>query len=543
MHQTEIIVASLALSWFVAGCSGDKSQEREKPAGPTCEQRVAELDAQLAAVQRARTALAESPLTAGKDSPLSPDSVVTVEARDDATPIPAGALVVTVDAQRVHVDGQALPFSPGDKSNVVESALDSWFLPAACPEEAEANKRDIVLVVHPDAPWRVVQGIVRAADQSGASRVLFGFAAPSGVPAPEAERLARVAGAEPAQAFAACPALVAALDGDEPAVSGALRDCQCAVDPDDVRAFAYHESGLAERGGRVPVAVALSLVDPNAGSGAKRNVIRAARDMPWSAAHQPVLHAIAVGGAFVTGEQGVEIDAALLATDTERGPAFCEELRARTAARKRMEALATAQELVQKGVFGTIEGPPSSIGGNLGGVQVYGGLLDEPRELQGGFGFGRSGIGPAGGGKGTGTVGPGTHGTIGHGSGSSGYSVGSGRGGVRGKKKSIPRVRIGKATATGTLDKNIIRRYVRRKLPRIRSCYEKRLAKKPDLSGTVVTEFTIAESGKVSKASAKGLDRTVGRCIAGVLKTIEFPKPKGGIVEVTYPFTFQPKGG
>ena len=34
---------------------------------------------------------------------------------------------------------------------------------------------------------------------------------------------------------------------------------------------------------------------------------------------------------------------------------------------------------------------------------------------------------------------------------------------------------IGNATATGDLDKNIIRRYIRQKLPQIQHCYEKQL--------------------------------------------------------------------
>ena len=58
-------------------------------------------------------------------------------------------------------------------------------------------------------------------------------------------------------------------------------------------------------------------------------------------------------------------------------------------------------------------------------------------------------------------------------------------------RRGAPQVRIGNASATGDLDKNIIRRYIRRKLPRIRYCYEKELLVKPSLSGTVVTQFLI----------------------------------------------------
>jgi hypothetical protein len=40
------------------------------------------------------------------------------------------------------------------------------------------------------------------------------------------------------------------------------------------------------------------------------------------------------------------------------------------------------------------------------------------------------------------------------------------------------------------------------------------------------------------------MDRTVATCVAGVVHAIAFPKPPGGgIVKVTYPFTFHPAGG
>ena len=179
-------------------------------------------------------------------------------------------------------------------------------------------------------------------------------------------------------------------------------------------------------------------------------------------------------------------------------------------------------------------------------MDVYGGLLgDEVGEMEGGFGYGTSGFGPGGGGTGWGTIGTGNYGTIGHGSGTgSGYGVGSGRGGMRGRRASVPQVRIGSATATGDLDKNIIRRYIRRKLAQIKYCYEKELLVRPGLSGTVVTQFQISPTGNVLNSTAKGVHGNVSSCVAGVIKSINFPKPKGGgLVQVRYPFTFRPSGG
>lgn len=204
-----------------------------------------------------------------------------------------------------------------------------------------------------------------------------------------------------------------------------------------------------------------------------------------------------------------------------------------------------ALRMQQGGAFASLTGTGDFSSG-LDDANVFGGLLgDEVGEMQGGFGFGRSGFGPGGGGTGWGTIGTGRYGTIGHGSGTgSGYGVGSGRGGMRGRTAAAPQVRIGNATATGDLDKNIIRRYIRQKLPRIKYCYEKELLVKPGLAGTVSSQFQISPQGSVLNSSASGVSDEVSSCVAEVIKTIQFPKPKGGgLVQVRYPFTFRPTGG
>jgi hypothetical protein len=202
-------------------------------------------------------------------------------------------------------------------------------------------------------------------------------------------------------------------------------------------------------------------------------------------------------------------------------------------------------KMAQGGAFASLTGTGDFSSG-LDDANVYGGLLgDEVGEMQGGFGFGRSGFGQGGGGTGWGTIGTGNYGTIGHGSGTgSGYGVGSGRGGMRGRRSSPPAVHIGNAVATGDLDKNIIRRYIRQKLPRITYCYEKQLLVREDLSGTVVTQFQISPQGAVLNSKAEGVSKEVADCVAEVIQGIQFPKPKGGgLVQVRYPFTFRPTGG
>jgi tetratricopeptide (TPR) repeat protein len=175
---------------------------------------------------------------------------------------------------------------------------------------------------------------------------------------------------------------------------------------------------------------------------------------------------------------------------------------------------------------------------------VYGGLLgDDVGEMEGGFGFGRSGFGPGGGGTGTGTIGTGRYGTIGHGDGTaSGYGVGGGRGGMRGRTAAVPSVAIGQPSVQGELDRAIIRRYIKRNIQKIQYCYEKELLAKPALTGMLTTKFLIAEDGKVPSVEATGVDPTVASCVAAVIKSIEFPRPRTAQVQVIYPFAFRPDG-
>ncbi len=201
--------------------------------------------------------------------------------------------------------------------------------------------------------------------------------------------------------------------------------------------------------------------------------------------------------------------------------------------------------LMQGGQFASITGT-GDISSGFDDLDIQGGLLgNEPGEMAGGFGFGRSGFGPGGGGTGWGTIGTGRYGTIGHGSGTgSGYGSGSGRGGMRGRQSSVPQVRIGQPTANGDLDKAIIRRYIKRNISKITYCYEKQLLARPGLEGTVNTQFFISNTGTVVDSRASGVDGEVANCVAAVIKAIEFPKPKGGGgVQVNYPFNFRPTGG
>lgn len=178
---------------------------------------------------------------------------------------------------------------------------------------------------------------------------------------------------------------------------------------------------------------------------------------------------------------------------------------------------------------------------------VYGGLLgSEVGEMAGGWGYGVNGMGAGAGGIGYGTIGTGNYGLIGHSEGTGeGYTPGHGEGGIRNHKAKAPVLVFGKLSQTGDLSADIIRRYVRRKLARIRHCYEKELLVNGNLSGTVTTQFQISPAGKVQGVKASGFGNSnVESCVAAAIESIQFPKPTdGGYVNVrSYPFTFQPAG-
>jgi Ca-activated chloride channel family protein len=110
-------------------------------------------------------------------------------------------------------------------------------------------------------------------------------------------------------------------------------------------------------------------------------------------------------------------------------------------------------------------------------------------------------------------------------------------------RRPVPRaaVVIPPPIVVGELHKDIVRRYVRRRQHQLTYCYEKELLASPKLGGTVTARFTISEGGHVSAATATGVgNAAVESCIAEVLKSIEFPRPQGGPVLVTYAIQLQP---
>ena len=111
----------------------------------------------------------------------------------------------------------------------------------------------------------------------------------------------------------------------------------------------------------------------------------------------------------------------------------------------------------------------------------------------------------------------------------------------------VPRSVPGDSAREGTLDKEIIRRTVRRHLNEVKYCYEQALVTRPSLAGRVVVQFAIAPTGRVLtsvvQSSSLGV-AAVDSCVVNAVKRWEFPQPDhGGLAVVSYPFSFSPAGG
>lgn len=199
---------------------------------------------------------------------------------------------------------------------------------------------------------------------------------------------------------------------------------------------------------------------------------------------------------------------------------------------------------MSSGLLGLLKGSGDSAVSNVfgpGGLgsginNAMGGLRGtEMGDAGGAGGLGTRGTGSGGGGNSLGIGGLGTHG---HGRGSGGY----GNIDLGGRGKGRTRIVPGRTIIKGSLDKAEIARVIRQNLNRFKFCYEKELNANPNLAGKIAIYFTIAPTGTVPQASVRETsmnNKTVEDCTVKVMKSLKFPKPKGGgIVVVTYPFVF-----
>jgi hypothetical protein len=96
----------------------------------------------------------------------------------------------------------------------------------------------------------------------------------------------------------------------------------------------------------------------------------------------------------------------------------------------------------------------------------------------------------------------------------------------------ITSLTIAQLDSQGDLDRAIVRRYVKRNLTKLASCYEGRWARNKALAGTVRLHWTIGATGAVERMEPSGFDADVTACMADVVHSIAFPLPKTGEVDV-----------
>ncbi|MEZ4248673.1 MAG: AgmX/PglI C-terminal domain-containing protein [Polyangiales bacterium] len=114
----------------------------------------------------------------------------------------------------------------------------------------------------------------------------------------------------------------------------------------------------------------------------------------------------------------------------------------------------------------------------------------------------------------------------------------SGSGRARGRVQGVRAL----ANVQGSLSRGEVVEVINRSIGRVQRCYEQSLSSEPDLAGRVSFAWTIQPNGSVSGVRQAGGSLGSGRattCIAGVLRGLRFPRPRGGPVAVTFPFVFQ----
>ncbi len=101
-----------------------------------------------------------------------------------------------------------------------------------------------------------------------------------------------------------------------------------------------------------------------------------------------------------------------------------------------------------------------------------------------------------------------------------------------------------KTVVLGSMDPELLRKILREYIPQFRHCYQQELITNSEkVKGVIDLNFTISESGKVSKYAIKVKEAQFSQkgvnCMGQVLGLIDFPKPKGGgVVDVRQPLNF-----
>lgn len=101
-----------------------------------------------------------------------------------------------------------------------------------------------------------------------------------------------------------------------------------------------------------------------------------------------------------------------------------------------------------------------------------------------------------------------------------------------------------RTAGSGRLDDANLQSVLRQRNRDIQRCYERGLARDPNLAGRFMLEFTIGDDGRVTDArlAQNELGEEVGTCIVGAVRRWRFDAPDGGTVTVRRPYILQSGG-
>ena len=97
-------------------------------------------------------------------------------------------------------------------------------------------------------------------------------------------------------------------------------------------------------------------------------------------------------------------------------------------------------------------------------------------------------------------------------------------------------------SVSGRLPPETILAILRQNHGRFRLCYERGLARNPNLAGRVTLRLVISHSGEVRSANAEGpMPDEVTSCLASAAAALQFPDSGYGVIHVSYPLLLQPE--
>jgi hypothetical protein len=194
---------------------------------------------------------------------------------------------------------------------------------------------------------------------------------------------------------------------------------------------------------------------------------------------------------------------------------------------------ALGSDLLGRGPLQSVFGDKTGFDSKLNAAMA--GVGDNLVIGQGAGGMGLRGTGSGGGGQGFGRI---------HGMGR--IDTGGGRGtkaslGGKAKRQAKVRVRGGQPGLSGFCKEQDITRVVNARQRGIQYCYEKELARNPELEGKVTLNWRIMLDGKVGTVIIENStlnNKSVEDCMTRQVKRWSFPKPEGGMCQIKFPFVF-----